>query len=335
MSLVTSTPHADDPGALGVLGFTPGQEELYRLLLRNSGNSVADLAALTGLPADALRERVSLLARAGVVELHEDTVTAQPPADALSRLLGEEVRRVERRSEQLEAVRGLLPTLTAEHMTGSAPKGEAVTIERVHGGDVSQLLRSLAGASTGDLLWLRPDQWKLSTGRAVDDWVAGLVRAGRRSRAVYPARVLEEAPEVIRRRAEAGEHVRILAEVPCRLAIMGTSAAMVTEEFGVASERRLVIRQAGLVQSLTLMFEGLWEKAMAVPGLDGQPATQGAGDQALLLTQLAAGAKDEQIARALGMSVRTVRRRVADLMADLGADSRFQAGVEAVRRGWI
>jgi DNA-binding NarL/FixJ family response regulator len=35
------------------------------------------------------------------------------------------------------------------------------------------------------------------------------------------------------------------------------------------------------------------------------------------------------------MSVRTVRRRVADLMDDLGADSRFQAGVEAVRRGWI
>jgi DNA-binding NarL/FixJ family response regulator len=55
----------------------------------------------------------------------------------------------------------------------------------------------------------------------------------------------------------------------------------------------------------------------------------------LLLLELAGGAKDEQIARALGMSVRTVRRRVADLMDELGADSRFQAGVEAVRRGWI
>ena len=50
-------------GALGVLGFTPGQEELYRLLLRNSGNSAADLAALTALPPDELRERVSLLAQ--------------------------------------------------------------------------------------------------------------------------------------------------------------------------------------------------------------------------------------------------------------------------------
>jgi hypothetical protein len=30
-----------------------------------------------------------------------------------------------------------------------------------------------------------------------------------------------------------------------------------------------------------------------------------------------------------------VRRRVADLMTELGADTRFQAGVEAARRGWI
>ena len=332
---MNAPPSDDDLGALGVLGFTAAQEELYRLLLRNSGSSVGDLAALTGLPPDELRERVSWFAAAGMVDVHDDTVTARPPAEALSRLLGEEARRVQLRSEQLEAVRGLLPALTAEHMAGSGPKGEEVTLERVHGGDVSQLLRSLAGASTGDLLWLRPDQWKLSAGLAVDDWLAELMRAGRRSRAIYPARVLEEAPEVVRRRAEAGEHVRILAEVPCRLAIMGTAAAMVTEEFGVATGRRLLVRQPGLVQALTLLFEGLWEKAMAVPGLDGQPAADGAGDLGLLLTQLAAGAKDEQIARALGLSVRTVRRRVADLMDDLGAASRFQAGVEAVRRGWI
>jgi DNA-binding NarL/FixJ family response regulator len=35
------------------------------------------------------------------------------------------------------------------------------------------------------------------------------------------------------------------------------------------------------------------------------------------------------------MSLRTVRRRVAELIEELGAQSRFQAGVEAVRRGWI
>ncbi|MBZ5735679.1 LuxR C-terminal-related transcriptional regulator [Nocardioides sp. TRM66260-LWL] len=54
-----------------------------------------------------------------------------------------------------------------------------------------------------------------------------------------------------------------------------------------------------------------------------------------ILEQLAVGAQDDQIARLLGVSLRTVRRRVADVMAELGAESRFQAGVEAVRRGWL
>ena len=70
-----------------------------------------------------------------------------------------------------------------------------------------------------------------------------------------------------------------------------------------------------------------------MPELDrGGPAPTCAG---CLLRQLAAGAKDEQIARTLGLSLRTVRRRVADLLIELGVDTRFQAGVEAVRRGWL
>jgi len=96
-----------------------------------------------------------------------------------------------------------------------------------------------------------------------------------------------------------------------------------------------VLRQPSLVAAMTLMFEGLWEKAMPVPGFDSHRELHGASAQRLLLTQLGGGAKDEQIARALDLSVRTVRRRVADLMAELGATSRFQAGVEAVRRGWL
>ncbi|MDP9611903.1 MULTISPECIES: LuxR C-terminal-related transcriptional regulator [Streptomyces] len=44
---------------------------------------------------------------------------------------------------------------------------------------------------------------------------------------------------------------------------------------------------------------------------------------------------DSAVARQLGMSDRTVRRVVAQLMERLGAQSRFEAGVRAVERGWI
>jgi DNA-binding NarL/FixJ family response regulator len=50
---------------------------------------------------------------------------------------------------------------------------------------------------------------------------------------------------------------------------------------------------------------------------------------------LMAGMTDDRAADALGMSPRTYSRRVSELALLLGVQSRFQAGVEAVRRGWL
>lgn len=48
-----------------------------------------------------------------------------------------------------------------------------------------------------------------------------------------------------------------------------------------------------------------------------------------ILRMLSAGHTDETASRQLGMSLRTYRRRVAELMTMLGATSRFQAGIRA------
>jgi DNA-binding NarL/FixJ family response regulator len=50
---------------------------------------------------------------------------------------------------------------------------------------------------------------------------------------------------------------------------------------------------------------------------------------------LTAGVKDQAIARQLGVSLRTIRRRLANLMREAGAVSRFQLGMLAGRRGWV
>ena len=44
---------------------------------------------------------------------------------------------------------------------------------------------------------------------------------------------------------------------------------------------------------------------------------------------------EDPIARYLGWGLRTVRRRVAKLMDDLGAETRFQLGVAAQSRGLL
>jgi hypothetical protein len=328
-----SNPSATSP--LSVLGLSGAQEDLYRVLLRSSGCTLAELEALVSAPVERLREDVGHVAALGLVELREDAVVALPPEQALTKLITDETRRLHSVREQLDSLRELVPSLTAEHLSTQAPKGQPVTGELVSGDDVVDLLRSLSPNASGDLLWMRPDLWRDPESLAVDAWLKELMRAGRRSRAIYPAQVLEEAPDVVRERSEAGEHVRVLAHVPWRIAVLGETAALLPQH---AAEQRgpvLVIHQESIIGVVRLLFETLWDKALAVPGLDGRQPAGANSDRRLLLDQLAGGAKDEQIARALGLSLRTVRRRVAEVLDELGADSRFQAGVEAVRRGWL
>ena len=65
------------------------------------------------------------------------------------------------------------------------------------------------------------------------------------------------------------------------------------------------------------------------------PAGYPDSDTCELLTMLAAGMTDDGIARQLRVSARTVQRRVSELMEGLGARNRFQAGVQAARRGLL
>ncbi len=316
-----------------VLGFTEEEEQLYRMVLRHSGSSLDSLAEMLATPVDVLRARAARLAQAGLVRVAADLLVAAPPDQALGALIAGEARRLELTGAGLDALRAMMPSFVADHAGAGVPRGEPVAVECIEGADPVALIRGLVAASSGPLLWLRPDQWRFEAGHDVDDLVLDHLRAGRPSRAIYPARVLEEAPQVVHARGAAGEQVRILGHVPSRLAVFGTSAALMTDSWGSSAGRRLIVRHEGLVAALTTLFELLWERAMTVPGLHGGEDDD--GERRLLLDQLAAGAKDEQIARALGMSLRTVRRRVADILAELDADSRFQAGVEAVRRGWL
>lgn len=54
-----------------------------------------------------------------------------------------------------------------------------------------------------------------------------------------------------------------------------------------------------------------------------------------VIEQLLTGATDTTASQRLGLSPRTFSRRVSELLDNLRAESRFQAGVEAARRGWL
>ncbi len=324
-------------GALSILGFSAEEEQTYRLVLPRSGQTLAAVALGLEREPAALLDALGGFIDAGMVILDRDRLIVVSPGEAVARLLLTETQALRRAVDRIDGLRAAIPSIPPTPADPGAP-GVPLAGELRTGDDVPVMLESWIRQSTGDLMWLRPDQWRLPAGTAMDVAVTENLRQGRRSRAIYPARALEEAPQVIFQRASAGEEVRIIAEVPSRMAIIGEAGALLTAEWGGSDDRRLVIREPGLLAALTVLFEELWDRAIVVPGAGVAPdaVTISAGmARTMLLRQLSQGAKDEQIARSLGVSLRTVRRRMSDLFEELGVESRFQAGVEAVRRGWI
>ncbi|MFJ1967527.1 DNA-binding response regulator [Streptomyces sp. NPDC087903] len=88
-----------------------------------------------------------------------------------------------------------------------------------------------------------------------------------------------------------------------------------------------------LVDGVHSLFSTIWDNSVDldtylrsdVPHLDA--------DGRVILEALGSGLTDESAARRLGVSLRTYRRRVAELMATLEAGSRFQAGLRAGELG--
>ncbi|MEV7185408.1 LuxR C-terminal-related transcriptional regulator [Kitasatospora sp. NPDC093102] len=128
---------------------------------------------------------------------------------------------------------------------------------------------------------------------------------------------------------EGGAEIRTLPEVLPQLIIVDGSLALLPASSGGA----LIIREPDLLSYLLTVFERDWENA--TPFASGPQAAHDVTKtmKQSILVLLAKGLKDESIARRLGISLRTCRRHVSDLLDGLGAHSRFQAGVVAERLG--
>jgi Bacterial regulatory proteins, luxR family len=320
---------------LTALGFSAQLDHTYQRLRPQSGRELARVAASMLRSPEELLDDLRPLADVGIVRLEGDQLVVEPPVAALRLMVAAQAVRAERAHWQLDGISAaisLLATDGSRPVPGDADASAPLEGEVATGGDVYGLVRSLVLGGKGELLWLRPDQWRGPREARMIAMVGEAIRNGRSSRAIYPVRAMHDAPEGLAARAATGEQIRVLPDLPSRLLVIGDSHAVVPEPLGYADMPLSVLRQRGLVEAMTQWFELLWERAV-VPTLDSGEARSDL--RGFLLQQLAAGAHDEQIARLLGISLRTVRRRVADLMSELGADSRFQAGVEAARRGWI
>ncbi|KUN64543.1 LuxR family transcriptional regulator [Streptomyces canus] len=162
-----------------------------------------------------------------------------------------------------------------------------------------------------------------------------------RARKLYSPAVLadERDREALREMAAHGMRIRITVAPLSRGTIFIDRRTMILTSplpsVPAAQGRRPYTMSAmpALVDGAYALFEAAWESATDLaaflsaewPRIDAQTAR--------VLRALASGATDETAARELGMSLRTYRRRVAELLVVLDAGSRFQAGLRAGEMG--
>jgi DNA-binding CsgD family transcriptional regulator len=133
-----------------------------------------------------------------------------------------------------------------------------------------------------------------------------------------------------------GAEVRTTAIGPQRLLIADRTAAIVPIDPDKPWAGRVHTTDSGIVAQLVALFEQIWAGASPLDAPRPLEAATGlTGTERAILQLLAAGATDESVAKKLGVSGRTVRRIMADLMQRLGAESRFEAGIKAAKNGWL
>jgi DNA-binding CsgD family transcriptional regulator len=134
-----------------------------------------------------------------------------------------------------------------------------------------------------------------------------------------------------------GAEIRTAATVP--MSALVVDAGVVVFPVAPARSRGRVgvvsVRLSSVVTTAVELFERVWADAVPLGRATGTEDDEPDDRERELLALLLAGCTDQSAAYKLGISVRTVRRMVADLMERLGARSRFQAGARAAERGWI
>lgn len=129
----------------------------------------------------------------------------------------------------------------------------------------------------------------------------------------------------------AGGQARVVGQIPGKLSILDRKVALLPVDTTVLADGFQIVRDPDAVAELVALHRVLWRAGAPADGeVMDLPA-----HLAVILPALAEGEPDEVVSRRLGLSPRTYSRRVAELMTLLGARNRFQAGLEAGRRGWL
>jgi len=288
---------------------------------------------------DALDELSDLtLLRAGLTPEHRlRPVSIERAVQALLR----------QQSEQLEVQRGSLAMLQSamKELLESRPTHETefgqADVTAITGAEPAQLhleqliLRAVESVHSFTSGAAIPPEL-LDAARSFDE---ELCRRGVQVRALYQNAIKGDRRtlEYVRWLADIGSEIRLAPVVPFRMVVLDRATGVVFRKDRSLPIEMFVIREPAILRPMIELYESSWTTAEPLDSQGPAPTGEKAptAQELALLRLLASGSTDEAAGKKLGISVRTVRRIMADLMERLEASSRFEAGHKATQRGWL
>lgn len=321
------------------IGLDPTAEAVYRLVLSRPDLEVDQLAEQLELPPDDVRRAISSLQELKLLRKDgpgEDLELVDPDV-GLAALLARSEAELSARQRQIEATRSAVNTIAAQYngrqeraLDGVRP---IVGIEavRVRLEEFSRMLTvecltfATGGAQMPDVLEYAKPLDELALERGVQ------------YRNIYQESFRNDPGtlQYVSWMASLGGQTRTVPSLPMRLIIVDRKIALMPLDPLDSSKGAMELTSPGPVATMVVLFEQFWEAATPWTEPPPQDKFGLTRREREILTMLAIGHTDDWIARRLGLSLRTVRRVIADLMGRLDARSRFEAGVLAVRSGWL
>ncbi|GAA5099463.1 LuxR C-terminal-related transcriptional regulator [Nocardia iowensis] len=321
--------------------FEPGSPHgrTYAVLVHHPRSSLADIAQYLGVSEETAAASLDVLCdlRAAVRVTTPDGAPAVWDAHAPESLSEAEARRRQQQINQMHTAAARLSETFRSVRRSPRSNGAVVPVfERLEMlADFEEM--QTAARSCVKVVERGPYLSDLDRERQLFLLKRGRLSEGIRYQTLYQDTIYQD-PERLRHALStnaSGAQARTLPEPPFKLIISDDERASLVLH---VDERRpdpmgLRITGSPALDLLVKTFDVLW--SLAAP-ISVNPTAEALDERdRAILTLMGLGATDDTIARRLGMSRRTVVRRTARLLERLGASTRFQAGVQATRRGWL
>ncbi|HEX6873108.1 MAG TPA: LuxR C-terminal-related transcriptional regulator [Micromonosporaceae bacterium] len=329
-----------------LLGLSDGDEAVYRHCLTHPGSTARQAARAMGVSEDRVAASRKRLIASGLLRREQSgEVRATPAGPALiaERLRDQLDAEHARRRTEVSVFQIELTRLINDHLLAPSTSARP-QVDRITSADLAEVrIAELLCSARAEVVLARPVTEP--GGRAEHaPVIPAELKAAERGvdvRAIYPPTMLlsPAGRRLVDHEIRAGIAIRTAPTPAATMTIIDRCVAVLVDHRNGDNPTTLLVREALLVHTLHHLFEAFWAQASDATSffVDGMaaPIAEVSAEERLVLQLLGDGLKDESVAKRLGISVRSVRRKISDLLRRLRAESRFQAGVLAAQRGWI